>query len=69
MNTKQNTILFTILIIGVIFLFIINISLGSVSIPIKEVFNSITGGNSTKETWQYIIIDYRLPKAITSIIV
>ncbi len=46
-----------------------NISLGSVSIPIKEVFNSLTGGSSTKETWDYIIINYRLPKAIAAILV
>ncbi len=46
-----------------------NISLGSVSIPIKVVFNSLSGGNSTKETWQYIIINYRLPKAIAAILV
>jgi len=68
-NTKRNTILFAFLIIGIVFLFLINISLGSVSIPIKDVFNSLTGGNSTKETWQYIIIDYRLPKAIAAILV
>jgi iron complex transport system permease protein len=43
--------------------------LGSVSIPIKDVFNSLTGGNAAKETWHYIIINYRLPKAITAILV
>jgi iron complex transport system permease protein len=52
-----------------IFLFLINISLGSVSIPIKDVFNSLTGGNSSKEAWEYIIINYRLPKAIAAILV
>ena len=46
-----------------------NISLGSVSIPIKDVFNSLTGGNSSKETWDYIIVNYRLPKAIAAILV
>ena len=51
------------------FLFLINISLGSVSIPIKEVFNSLTGQSASKETWEYIIINYRLPKAIAAILV
>ncbi len=50
-------------------LFIINISLGSVSIPIKEVFHSLIGGTSSKETWQYIILNYRLPKAIAAVLV
>ncbi|HEX9980675.1 MAG TPA: iron ABC transporter permease [Flavobacterium sp.] len=54
--------------IGTIALFILNISLGSVSIPLKEVFKSLTGGTSSKETWQYIIINYRLPKAITAVL-
>lgn len=52
-----------------LFLFVVNISLGSVSIPIKEVFNSLTGQSASKETWEYIIINYRLPKAITAILV
>ena len=46
-----------------------NISLGSVSIPIKDVFESLTGGNASKETWQYIVVNYRLPKAITAVLV
>jgi len=48
---------------------LINISLGSISIPIKDVFNCLTGGHSSKETWEYIIINYRLPKAITALLV
>jgi iron complex transport system permease protein len=28
------------------------------------VFNSLTGGATSKETWHYIIINYRLPIAI-----
>ncbi|SDX49654.1 FecCD family ABC transporter permease [Flavobacterium degerlachei] len=68
-QTNRNTALFLILTIGVVCLFIINISLGSVSIPIKEVFHSLFGGTSTKETWQYIIINYRLPKAIAAVLV
>ncbi len=48
---------------------VLNLSFGSVFIPIKEVFDSLIGGNTTKETWDYIIINYRLPKAITAILV
>ncbi len=50
-------------------LFLINISLGSVSIPLKEVFKSLTGGTCSKETWEYIIVNYRLPKAIAALLV
>ncbi len=68
-NTNRNTLLFSLLTLSLVFLFLINICLGSVAIPIKDVFNSLIGENSTKETWQYIIINYRLPKAIAAILV
>lgn len=61
--------LFVFLAVGMLFLFLINISLGSVAIPLKEVVTSLTGGISSKETWEYIIINYRLTKAIAAILV
>ncbi|MEH6535681.1 MAG: iron ABC transporter permease [Psychroserpens sp.] len=59
---------FITLAIVLVLCFLVNISLGSVSIPINEVFNSIFGA-SENTNWQYIIQDYRLPKAITAILV
>jgi len=57
-----------LLFLGVIFLGFLNISLGSVNIPFKDVFASIFNLEVSKETWRYIIVEYRLPKAITAII-
>ena len=57
------------LFLGLIFLFFVNISLGSITIPFKEVYTSLSGGQSSKSTWEYIIINYRLPKAITAVLV
>jgi len=68
-NKKRNTLLFLLLGLGLIVLFFTNISFGSITIPFKEVYNSLTGGQATKSTWEYIIINYRLPKAITAILV
>jgi iron complex transport system permease protein len=68
-NQKRNTVLFSLLFLGLIVLFFVNISLGSITIPIKEVYNSLTGGQASKSTWEYIIINYRLPKAITAVLV
>lgn len=67
--SKRNSILFTSLVLAVLALFIVNISLGSVAIPLKEVFKSLTGTIASKESWQYIIVNYRLPKAITAVLV
>ena len=68
-NNKQNKYLFIFLALSLALLFMINISLGSVSIPLKEVFKILIGENTSKETWDYIIINYRLPKSITAIII
>ncbi|TBX65802.1 iron ABC transporter permease [Flavobacterium silvisoli] len=48
---------------------LLNIAEGQVAIPIKEVFKSLFGGQASKDTWEYIIVNFRLPKAITAILV
>ncbi|MWB94707.1 iron chelate uptake ABC transporter family permease subunit [Flavobacterium sp. GA093] len=68
-NKKRNTILFILLGLALILMFFVSISLGSVTIPFKEVYTSLTGGQASKSTWEYIIINYRLPKAITAVLV
>jgi len=67
--TKNYTHSFLVLILVLIVCFFANISLGSVSIPFKVVFNSLFGNPTEQETWQFIIKNYRLPKALTAIIV
>ena len=42
---------------------------GQVSIPLKEVLKILTGQVASKSTWEYIILNFRLPKAITAILV
>jgi iron complex transport system permease protein len=69
MVKKKYTILFSLLILALLLLFLINISLGSVSIPMTVVFKTLIGGKINNETWQYIVLDYRLPKAITATLV
>lgn len=49
--------------------FLMNISLGSVSISLEGIFAAFTGGEIEKETWRITVLDIRLPKAITSILV
>lgn len=63
-ETKTYKFSFVILIFVLIVCFIANVNLGSVSIPTKEIFESLFG-----ITDNYIIQNYRLPKAITAILV
>ncbi len=69
MFQKRFTFLFTLLIVLLLVALVLNISFGQVAIPIKEVFKSVLGSPANKETWEYIIINFRLPKAITAILV
>ena len=48
-------------------LFLINLAFGSVSIPLDQVANILTGGSSGKASWDFIILQSRLPLAITAI--
>ncbi|MEZ4796298.1 MAG: iron ABC transporter permease [Flavobacteriaceae bacterium] len=59
---------FLILLTVLFICFFVNISLGSVAIPIKSIINCIIGSEAN-ESWQYIIQNYRLPKAFTAILV
>ena len=68
-NYSKHTVLFVVLTCLLLVLLILNISLGQISIPFKEVLKSLTGSQASKETWEYIIFNYRLPKAITAILV
>ena len=69
MFQTKNTILFSILTLLLLLSLLMNISFGQVAIPFKEIFKSIFGSGAGKETWNYIIINFRLPKAITAILV
>lgn len=44
-------------------------SIGSVSIPFSDTFDILMGGNSSKPSWDVIILQFRLPKALTAILV
>ncbi|MCK5637757.1 MAG: iron ABC transporter permease [Flavobacteriaceae bacterium] len=60
---------FIILVLALLIFIIINISFGSVNIPFKAIINTIFNNETTKETWDIIIFNHRIPKAITAILV
>ncbi|MBN4085494.1 iron ABC transporter permease [Flavobacteriaceae bacterium AH-315-B10] len=68
-NKKTYRLSFLILTIILIICFFANVSLGSVSIPVKDIFNSLLGNKIDNDAWQHIIQNYRLPKAFTAILV
>ena len=60
---------FALLFLLLVIVFFFNLSLGSVDIPVKDVFGSLLRDGSVEASWAYIIYNYRLPKAITALMV
>jgi len=67
-TTSRHISLFAALGIALIALFLADLCFGAVNIPLKDVFKILTGQVPAKPTWEYIILDYRLPKAITALL-
>ena len=67
LRQKSPVILISILIFAVgIILFVMNLCFGSVSIPMKEIWAAVFGGDDA--TYRAIVLDYRLPQAITALL-
>ncbi|MGN0068314.1 MAG: FecCD family ABC transporter permease [Prevotella sp.] len=49
-------------------LFFLNLLTGSVRIPANEVLRIIIGEEGTKESWHFIVLDSRLPQALTAVL-
>ena len=59
-----------IIIIGFVLIFILfflDMILGSVAIPVQDVLGALFGAE-TKKSWAYIILNFRLPKALTALL-
>ncbi len=67
-TTKTYRLHFLLLFLALLGFFLVNLSIGSVSIPLKEIISIFFGNGASKETWNYILVDYRLPKAITAML-
>lgn len=64
-KTSNRTVL-GVLSLCTVLTFAADLIWGSVTIPFSDVWSAMTGGE-LRESWRYIIIDYRLPKAITAL--
>ncbi len=68
-STKKYRATLIGLVLLLVIAFFANISLGSVGIPLNEIIKSILGSGSSKSSWDFIILNYRFPKALTAILV
>ena len=67
MKNRPTYLLFALGLVLCLLLFVANLSLGSVSIPFLEVAGGLLGKGFVKSSWETIVLEYRLPKALTAI--
>lgn len=69
MKSPQTIVALTAATLLLVVLFVLNLAMGSVSIPLADVWavliGNVTGGAS--DTWRFIIIESRLPQAIMAL--
>ena len=65
MKIKGHIIL---LVVAIVTLFALNLVMGSVKIPVSDVVSILLGDDGAKPSWRFIILESRLPQAITAIL-
>lgn len=65
MRTKLIVI---ILSVSLVLLFAANLLAGSISIPFSEVWSILTGHTSDHATWNFVVLELRLPAAVTALL-
>lgn len=67
MKRTKNSIVFIVLILLLVLFFAIDLAWGSIFIPLNEVVTTFLG-NGTDEINREILLNFRLPKAITAVL-
>ncbi|HEY9489148.1 MAG TPA: iron chelate uptake ABC transporter family permease subunit, partial [Chryseosolibacter sp.] len=62
------TIRWTLLLLSLLLLFALNLSLGSVRIPLPEILQILFTGNSSQEVWTDIVWEFRMTRALTCVL-
>lgn len=68
MKNNPPYLLFLLGLLLCLLLFVLNLSIGSVQIPFSEIAGRLIGKPLPKTSWETILIEYRLPKALTAIL-
>lgn len=68
MRERKAMFLSVVLIVSVLLLFFFNLCFGTVHIPFRDVIASLTGSGASRESWEFIIRESRLPSAVTALL-
>lgn len=64
----DHTIRWTLLLLLLLMLFALDLSLGSVTIPLRDILNILLGHDETQQVWSDIVWQFRMPKALTCVL-
>lgn len=56
----------SLMVLLIIMLFMLNLFVGSVNIPVTDVVHILLGSDEFKLSWQFIVLESRLPQALTA---
>ena len=65
---KKTLFIFFLILVSIVIFFFLNLILGTISIPIKSVFNILIHKKGEIEIWQNIIWKSRFPQTITALL-
>ena len=64
----QNVAYVLYIVAGIIVLSVLNMTVGDTPIPVSDVWQVLCGGEPVRESWQFIIMEVRLPQTLTAIL-
>lgn len=67
-SLERGTVYCLLLGVVILLLFLLNIIVGSVTIPVSDVLAILMGADNPKPSWQYIVLESRLPQAVTALL-
>ena len=68
MNKRKQRWVYAGLVIALLVLFFGGLVYGAVRIPLGDVLRILTGSYEGKEAWQHIVLESRLPQAVTALL-
>ena len=65
---RRGVVINCLLVLLVVVLLAVNLAVGSVSIPLRDVISIVMGHEAARPSWQFIIMESRLPQALTAML-
>ena len=65
---SRGTVYCLVVTLAIIVMFVLNLVMGSVDIPLADAVRILMGRDGVRPSWQYIILESRLPQALTAVL-